>query len=111
MPSVDLAVSRPWLASELNERSFRPPMSVTRPTLIFLPAGAAAVEVVPEAEAPAVEVVREAEAPDVEVELLSSEPQPAAAMRMPAAPMAAMARRVERARTCERTPSGIERDC
>src|SRR4051794_32729945 len=99
MPSVDWAVSRPWLASELNERSFRPPMSVTRPTLIFLPAGAAAVDVVPEAAAP-----------DDVVELLSSEPQPAAAMRMPVMPIAAMTRRVERARTCERTPSGIERD-
>src|SRR4051812_47444422 len=95
MPSEDFADSRPWLASELNERSLRPPMSVTRPTLIALPAGAAAVEVVPAAA-------------DVLVLLSSSEPQPAAVMRMPAMPIAAMARRVERARTCERTPSGID---
>ena len=38
-PSSDLARSRPSLASWLNERSLRPPMSVTRPTLIFLPSG------------------------------------------------------------------------
>src|SRR5215218_7128390 len=35
MPSSDLARSKPSLASWLNERSLRPPMSVTRPTLIF----------------------------------------------------------------------------
>src|SRR4051812_1317299 len=46
MPSCDWASLRPLLASALNERSFSPPMSVTRPTLIFL-AGAAAVEVEP----------------------------------------------------------------
>src|ERR1044072_6373552 len=39
MPSSDLARSRPSLASGLNERSLRPPMSVTRPTLIFLAPG------------------------------------------------------------------------
>ena len=72
-------------------------MSVTRPTLIDFLAGAAVVDV--------------AAALPVEVDELLSDPQPAAAMRMPAMPMAAMARRVERARTCERTPSGIERDC
>src|ERR1700742_805211 len=39
-PSSDFARSRPSLASWLNERSLRPPMSVTRPTLIvFLGAG------------------------------------------------------------------------
>src|SRR4051794_34112936 len=37
MPRSLLAFSRPWLASWLNERSLRPPMSVTRPTLSFLP--------------------------------------------------------------------------
>src|SRR3954451_24065988 len=40
MPSCFTAFCRPWLASWLNDRSFRPPMSVTRPTLIFLPCGA-----------------------------------------------------------------------
>src|SRR4051812_12367120 len=40
MPSCLTAFCRPWLASWLNERSLRPPMSVTRPTLIFLPCGA-----------------------------------------------------------------------
>src|SRR4051794_34215560 len=39
MPSSDLARSKPWLASWLNERSLRPPMSVTSPTLIFLASG------------------------------------------------------------------------
>src|SRR6478672_321472 len=43
-PSWLFASSRPLLARALNERSLRPPMSVTRPTLIFLPAGLAAVE-------------------------------------------------------------------
>src|SRR6476620_2131869 len=47
MPSELLASSRPLLASALNERSLRPPMSVTRPTLIFLAAGAAGVDVEP----------------------------------------------------------------
>src|SRR5215207_6101431 len=36
MLSSDLARSKPSLASWLNERSLRPPMSVTSPTLIFL---------------------------------------------------------------------------
>src|SRR4051794_41503555 len=45
MPSELLASSRPLLANALNERSLRPPMSVTSPTLIFLPAGLAAVDV------------------------------------------------------------------
>src|SRR6478609_4389987 len=44
MPSWLLASSRPLLARALNEWSLRPPMSVTRPTRIFLPAGLAAVE-------------------------------------------------------------------
>ena len=61
-------------------------MSVTRPTLTAFLAGAAAVEVVSPAD---------------EELLSSSEPQPAATSRMPAAPKTAMARRVERARTCE----------
>src|SRR4051812_35728450 len=39
-PSCVWASSRPLLARKLNERSLRPPMSVTRPTLIFLPCGA-----------------------------------------------------------------------
>src|SRR5919205_3305673 len=36
IPSCFSASCRPLLARKLNERSFRPPMSVTRPTLIFL---------------------------------------------------------------------------
>src|SRR3954464_14990639 len=40
MPSCACASSRPLLARKLNERSLRPPMSVTRPTLVFLPCGA-----------------------------------------------------------------------
>src|SRR6476620_8185782 len=43
-PSLLLASSRPLLARALNERSLRPPMSVTRPTLIFLPVEADDVE-------------------------------------------------------------------
>src|SRR3954466_16250803 len=39
MPRSFSACSRPALASWLKERSFRPPMSVTSPTLIFLAAG------------------------------------------------------------------------
>src|SRR3954453_15230174 len=45
MPSELFASSRPLFANALNERSLRPPMSVTSPTLIFLPAGLAAVDV------------------------------------------------------------------
>src|SRR4029453_6489361 len=44
MPSWLLASSRPLLARALNERSLRPPMSVTRPTLIFLAGAAVDVE-------------------------------------------------------------------
>src|SRR4051812_10559252 len=39
MPSSFSARCSPWFASWLNPRSLRPPMSVTRPTLIFFPAG------------------------------------------------------------------------
>src|SRR3954471_5839024 len=37
MPSLLSALVRPTSARWLNERSLRPPMSVTSPTLIFLP--------------------------------------------------------------------------
>src|SRR3954462_6920079 len=37
VPSWDSASSRPLLARKLNERSFSPPMSVTRPVLMDLP--------------------------------------------------------------------------
>src|SRR4029078_1442058 len=44
VPSCASALSSPLLARKLNERSFRPPMSVTRPALIDLPS---VVEVLP----------------------------------------------------------------
>src|SRR3954449_12410261 len=37
MPSWLFAFSSPWLAKELKPRSFRPPMSVTRPTEMASP--------------------------------------------------------------------------
>src|SRR5436190_22024229 len=37
MPSWLSAFMSPWFASELKPRSFRPPMSVTSPTLIGVP--------------------------------------------------------------------------
>src|SRR3954453_12661877 len=61
MPSCCWACVRPWLASWLNDRSLRPPMSVTRPTLIFFWAG-----------------VDDAEPEPPDELLLSLEPQPAA---------------------------------
>src|SRR5690242_8371344 len=60
----------PSLASWLNERSLRPPMSVTRPTLMSSPSGAAVVAA-PVSPAAAVEAA-------VPVSELSSEPHPAA---------------------------------
>src|SRR3954449_4442361 len=74
-PSWLRASVRPLLARELNERSFRPPMSVTSPTRIFLPAGLADEED---------EVLLE----DFEL-LESSEPQPAATSAVAAKPSAA----------------------
>src|SRR3954454_12930358 len=76
MPSELLASSRPLLANALNERSLRPPMSVTSPTLIFLPAGLAAVDV---EAAPAL----------LDVVLLSLLPQ-AATAKLPMARMRAI---------------------
>src|SRR5437763_151691 len=44
MPSWLFASCTPSLARALNERSFRPPTSDTRPTLSFLPLAAAGVD-------------------------------------------------------------------
>src|SRR5436190_2910324 len=66
MPSSFSARVRPSLASWLNERSLRPPMSVTRPTLIFLAAG-----------------VDDDDALDPPDELESSPPQPATSVARP----------------------------
>src|SRR6478609_4902996 len=46
MPRSFSALCRPTYARWLNERSFRPPMSVTRPTLIGLPLLAVVLDVV-----------------------------------------------------------------
>src|SRR5215208_5091093 len=72
-PSSLTARCRPSFASWLKPRSFRPPMSVTTPTLIFLPA--ACVEVV---EPP----------PAAESDAESSSPHAAIANTSPARPIA-----------------------
>src|SRR5918994_1328417 len=61
-PNSEAARSRPWLASELKPRSFRPPMSVTRQTRMSEPARASVVVAAPVSAASS-----------------SSPPQPAAA--------------------------------
>src|SRR5688500_14697185 len=74
-PRCDFASLSPLLARALNERSFMPPMSVTRRTRIFLPAGAS-VDVV-EPLPPAAESDEE-----------SSSPHAAAVNTSPARPIA-----------------------
>src|SRR3954452_3288671 len=73
-PSCRWASSRPLLARKLNERSLRPPMSVTRPTLSFEPLDAADDELLLELPPP-----------------LSSLPPHAATPRAPTARLRAMA--------------------
>src|SRR4051794_38334478 len=76
MPSSFWARCSPTYARWLNERSFRPPMSVTSPTLIGLPLLAVVL----------------APPPEVEVELLSLEPQAATPSASAAHPASATAR-------------------
>src|ERR1700748_2154340 len=78
MPRSFSAFCRPTYARWLNERSFRPPMSVTRPTLIALPLLAVVDD--PELE------------PDVEVELSELDPQAATPIASAAHPASASAR-------------------
>src|SRR5689334_17218309 len=92
MPSSFSDCCRPWLARLLNDRSFRPPMSVTRPTLIFLPEGA-------DDEEDDVD-----EPPDDEDLLSLLEPHAAAKSRRAAMAIATISRREERADTSV-TPS------
>src|SRR5687768_11331029 len=70
-PSCSSARLRPWFARKLKERSSRPPMSVTRPTLIAGPAGAPV-------SVPAVVAAAVSAAPVVSVPS-SSPPQPVSA--------------------------------
>src|SRR5439155_24669773 len=76
MPSSCSARCRPTYARWLNERSFRPPMSVTSPTLMGLPLAGAELDVL-----------------EVELDVLSLlEPQAATPSASAAHPASAIAR-------------------